>query len=106
MEAAQLLLTPVPVDVFINQILSTINNAFEVKQRKEFEEKLLSATETCKIFTPNISKSTLHQWTDQGLIPVYRIGGRIFYKYSEVLESAQRIKKFDRNKLLAEWSEK
>lgn len=106
MEAAQVLLTPVPVDYFTELIKATINNAFEIKQRKEFEEKLLSATETCKIFTPHISKSTLHQWTDQGLIPVYRIGGRIFYKYSEVLESAQRIKKFDRNKLLSEWSKK
>lgn len=106
MDTPQILLTPVPVNDFTELIKATINHAFETKQRKEFEEKLLSATETCKIFTPHISKSTLHQWTDQGLIPVYRIGGRIFYKYSEVLESAQRIKKFDRNKFITEWSKK
>lgn len=101
MEANQVLLTPIPVDVFMNQILSTINHAFETKQRKEFEEKLLTAAEACKIFSPAIAKSTLHQWTAQGLIPVHRLGGRIFYKYSEIIESAKRIRKYDRDKQLA-----
>lgn len=106
MDTPQILLTPVPVNDFTELIKATINHAFETKQRKEFEEKLLTAVEACKIFVPAIAKSTLHQWTAQGLIPVYRIGGRIFYKYSEIIDSAQRIKKFDRNKFIAEWSEK
>jgi hypothetical protein len=101
METNQVLLTPIPVDVFINQILSTINHAFETKQRKEFEEKLLTAVEACKVFVPAIAKSTLHQWTAQGLIPVHRIGGRIFYKYSEIIEAAKRVRKYDRDKQVA-----
>lgn len=101
METNQVVLTPVPVDTFISQILTAINNAFETKQRKEFEEKLFSAADACKLFSPAIAKSTLHQWTAEGLIPVYRIGGRIFYKYSEVIEAAKRIKKYDRDKTAA-----
>lgn len=98
MDTSQILLTPVPVQSMIDQIIAAINNAFETKQRLEFEEKLLTATETCKIFIPQIAKSTLSQWTTQGLIPVHRIGGRIFYKYSEVIDAAKRVRKYDRSK--------
>ncbi|HMK03691.1 MAG TPA: helix-turn-helix domain-containing protein [Ferruginibacter sp.] len=58
------------------------------------EEKLLSPAETCKMFQPSISKVTLASWTKQGLINDHRIGGRVYYKQSEILSSLQTLKKY------------
>lgn len=59
----------------------------EVLQEKE--EKLLSPAEVCKKFEPAISKTTLASWTKQGYLTEYRIGGRVFYKMSEVFKKAK-----------------
>jgi len=58
------------------------------------EEKLLSPAEKCKMFQPSISKVTLASWTKQGLINDHRIGGRVYYKQSEILSSLQTLKKY------------
>lgn len=44
--------------------------------------------------------TSLHEWTKQGLIPAYRMGGRVYYNYAEVIDSAKRIRKYDRDKAL------
>jgi hypothetical protein len=98
MKTNQVLLTSIPLDFLLEKITEIVNAAVEKKQQSDREAKLYSAAEACKLFSPTIAKSTLHQWTAEGLIPVHRIGGRIFYKYSEVIESAKRIKKYDRDK--------
>jgi len=63
----------------------------------EKEEKLLSPAKACKIFEPNISKTTLTSWTKQGLIVDHRIGGRVYYKLSEILEKSNTLKKYKYN---------
>lgn len=65
-----------------------------VKLQTDKVEKLLSPAETCKIFQPKISKTTLKSWTDQGLLSDHRIGGRVFYKLSEVLEKSKTLKRY------------
>jgi hypothetical protein len=64
----------------------------EVLQEKE--EKLLSPAEVCKKFVPAISKTTLAAWTKQGILTDYRIGGRVYYKMTEVVKSVKNLKKY------------
>lgn len=67
----------------------------EVKYLKDEQpEKLLSPAETCKMFQPPISKVTLSSWTAKGLLQDYRIGGRVFYKQSEILEKLTVLKRY------------
>ena len=67
----------------------------EVKKVKDDQpERLLSPAETCKMFQPAISKVTLASWTSQGKLQNHRIGGRVFYKASEVLASLETLKKY------------
>lgn len=76
----------------------------EVKQEEkgpEQTEELLSPAQAVKIFNPAISKVSLHRWTKEGLIPVHRIRGRVWYKRSEVIAAALTIKKYGRDKLPA-----
>lgn len=58
------------------------------------EEKLLSPADACKLFQPPITKPTLNSWTKQGLIPDHRIGGRVYYKQSDIIASLATLKKY------------
>lgn len=97
----QVVLLPIPLEELLSKVTNIVTAAIADKDKKDFQEKLLSATEACKIFNPVISKVTLHRWTKDGLIPTHRVGGRIYYKHSEVIEAAKAVKKYDRNKTAA-----
>jgi hypothetical protein len=93
---ANILLSPINVDVLLDKLTSRFAEIIELKQKSELAEKLLSPAETCKLFQPNISKVTLHKWTKDGRLQEHRIGSRVFYKYSEVLASLQTLKKYQK----------
>ena len=75
-------------------VRNIVKEEFEAYYRSIISEKLLSPSEVCKLFDPNISKVTLANWTTQGRLKKYSLGGRVFYKYSEVMESLKTIKKY------------
>ncbi len=58
------------------------------------EEKLISPAEACKLFKPAITKATLTSWTKQGFLQEHRIGGRVFYRQSEILASTITLGKY------------
>lgn len=70
--------------------------------KKDEQDGYISITEATKVFSPPISKWTLHRWKKLGLVPSHRFGGRIYYKRSEILAAADKLKKFDRNKIAPE----
>ena len=83
----------------VNELLEQLRAVVreEIKQAatwKQPEEKLLSPAQTVKVFVPAISKSTLHNWTEQGLLQAHYIGSRKFYRLSEILEKAQTLHKY------------
>lgn len=93
MIGGQIILNTISADQLADIIKPLIVEAIrEVLQEKE--EKLLSPAEVCKKFEPAISKTTLALWTRQGLLTDYRIGGRVFYKMSEVFDKARTIGKY------------
>lgn len=98
MNNEQIILIPITVDELLNRIKAIMSEVLKEKHEEVLRARLLSPAETCKLFSPTISKVTLYEWTKQGLIPSYRIGGRVYYNYAEVIESAKRIRKFDRDK--------
>jgi len=75
---------------------STIQSLLEETSRAN--ELLITGNEACQCFVPAISRLTLRNWTDAGKVKSYRIGGRVYYKRSEVIESAKHLKKFDYKK--------
>lgn len=80
----------------IKEAIAELNNQDQQPQSDEF----LSIAAAVKLFNPAISKVTLHRWKKEGVIPAYRMGGRIYYKRSEVMAAAQNVRKYDRNRLL------
>jgi len=79
-------------------IENSLNKILQAQQKQQLGETLLSPAKTCKLFDPEISKVTLTAWTKQGLLNDYRIGGKIFYKYSEIIEAAKHLKRYQAHK--------
>ena len=89
----QIILTPVPLNDLIQQIRNVVNEVITSKSQGE-EEQLISSEEACNVFKPKISRPTLASWSDQGLLKAYRLGGRVWYKHSEIIAAASQIKKY------------
>jgi hypothetical protein len=84
-------LVVLPLDELIAHLRVVIREEIKAEQQ-EADQKLISPAAACKLFEPQISKPTLASWTKKGLLTMYRISGRTFYKQSEVLESAITFK--------------
>ena len=82
----------VPIEDLLQKIRAIVKE--EMKHEEKQEEKLLSTAEACKLFQPAISRVTLHKWTSDGHLKRYDIGSRVYYKKSEILESAKSLKKY------------
>ena len=90
----QLILSQIPVNEILEGLRQIVREEIKSEKQAGLQEKLLSPSETCKLFQPNISKVTLANWSEQGLLKKHSLGGRIFYKYSEILESLKTLKKY------------
>jgi len=51
--------------------------------KKQKQPCILSRADAAKLLS--ISLVTLRNWTTQGLIPSYQLGGRVYYKQKELL---------------------
>jgi excisionase family DNA binding protein len=80
---------------FKNEILSEIKNIFSgfanTLQTND-SDKLLTREETAKMLS--ISLVTLWDWTNKNILQAYRIGKKVRYKKSEVLEALQKRNNF------------
>jgi len=98
MLSSSTVLTAVPLDQAIREVFDIMMPVIEQKIKaalsQEVGERLLSPAETCKVFKPAITKQTLANWTSEGRLIMYRIGGRTFYRQSEVVESAKTLKRY------------
>jgi hypothetical protein len=88
------ILSPITLDLLSAAIREIVRSELHSKGSEDANERLLSPAETCKLFQPNISKVTLHTWAKAGRIRNQRIGGRIYYKLSDIMESRKSLKKY------------
>ncbi len=81
---------------FKNEIISEIKNIFNgfanTLQTND-NDILLTREETSKLLS--VSLVTLWDWTRKDIIPAYRIGNKVRYKKSEVINALQQMNKFN-----------
>ncbi len=92
--AQQIVLSPIPLNLLMQSLRKVIREEIIAENVKAHMEKLLSPAETCKMFSPPISKPTLVQWTRKGFLQEHRISGRVFYKMTEILASLKTLKRY------------
>lgn len=80
--------TPQELTDLINEALKdrfkelyTKIQGIDPKSEKEF----LTRKETQALF--NVSSVTIHEWQKNGILKVYKMGNRSYFKYSELLET-------------------
>ena len=56
----------------------------------EAPDRYLSGEETQKLLG-GVSSVSLWEWRRKGIIQGYRIGNKVFYKYSELMQCGKRI---------------
>lgn len=91
-----IILTPVPVKDLMALFRSIVKEEM-IANAKHEEEKLISGAEACKVFSPAISIVTLGKWVADGRIKSHRVGGRVYYRSSEIIEAATTIRKYSKN---------
>lgn len=69
--------------------LDTLTNALNGQSRHETtspsDEKLITRTEAAQML--GVTLPTVIDWGKKGILKFYRIGNRVRYKYSEVMEA-------------------
>ncbi len=90
----KVILTPVPMDEFLNSIREVIREEVKRETSEEGREALISQKEACKLFNPAISLTTIIKWGKDGVLNPRKVGGRVYYTRAEILEAAKTIKKY------------
>lgn len=81
----------------IPEIRKIIQDEIRAMLKEDLKEKYISPDVVCAMFDPKIARGTLYNWEKDGRINSYLIGGRRLYKYSEVIEAVEKLKKYTRN---------
>lgn len=87
----QVILTQVPVIELINSFREIVREEIKAEMAAKENEKLLTATETAAFF--KISRPTLQAHTEKGLLTAHYFGGKVYYKYSEIMQSLDKVKR-------------
>ena len=81
---------------FKNEILNGISimlQSLTSSLQNSDKDTLLTREETAKMLS--ISLTTLWDYTRKDIIPAYRIGSKVRYKKSDILEALQKKNKFN-----------
>lgn len=66
--------------------LQELRNHFQPKEPTEY----LTRNEVAELLKINLS--SVHNWTKKGILTSYQIGGRVYYKRSEIDNSIDELK--------------
>ena len=89
-----IIFTQVPVKDLIEQIRVVVRAEIKAEHQREAKDTLVSPAQACEMFTPKISLVTLSKWTKDGLIPSQKIGGRVWYKQSDLLSAGTKLRRY------------
>ncbi|MBK7799210.1 MAG: helix-turn-helix domain-containing protein [Saprospiraceae bacterium] len=85
-----IVLTQDQLNEMLENVVSKVETIIKNSQRKEVTSKeWLTANEVCAIL--KISQTTLHDWSNKGIIIKHRIGDRIRFRHDEIQESLLRM---------------
>jgi excisionase family DNA binding protein len=84
------ILTPLTIEQLQSFINDAVKSGIEQTQpTQSTTPKLLTRKQVCDLLS--ITPPTLHEWTRNGTISAYKVGTRVRYKESEVIQTLQRI---------------
>ena len=89
---AIILLSPVSITSLMEGVRDIIRAELRQQQTTDLQEKLLTAKEAADLL--RVSLVTLWQWEKNGRIAKYSMGGRTYFKYSELMAGLDTLKRY------------
>ena len=74
----------------IDSLTNALNEKNEEQKKEANDENFIKRVEVAKIL--RVTLQNIKDWTNKGLITAYRIGNRIRYKQSEILQTISNNK--------------
>jgi excisionase family DNA binding protein len=99
---ATMILTPVPIGDLMQQVRDIVRAELESHKRADLKEKLLTPQETAELL--RVSLVTLWQWEKDGRISKHKIGGRVYFKYDQIISSLETLKRYRKPTMVKEGS--
>ncbi|PTT77197.1 MULTISPECIES: helix-turn-helix domain-containing protein [unclassified Chryseobacterium] len=69
----------------IDNLTHALNGSLATKPVEPASEKLITRIEVAKML--GVTLPTVYDWTKKGIITAYRIGNRVRYKESEIMQT-------------------
>lgn len=79
----------ISAETLLGQIKKVVKELIPQPQPQTTTDRLLTRKEVCKML--QVSLVTIHNWTKAGILNPYRIGNKLRFKESEVLEALQSV---------------
>lgn len=86
------LLTPAELRELIKDVVSQCLEEKLPAAETVKEDQLLSISEVADFFS--VTLVTIHAWSKSGLLKKYRIGSKVYFKKSEMIESLKKGKHY------------
>ena len=96
---ANILLSPIPIADLMAQMRVIVRDELKQQQVADLAEKLLTAKEAADLL--RVSTVTLWQWQKDGRIIKHAMGGRTYFKYSEIMAGLEKLKRSSRSGIKA-----
>ena len=93
-QLSPVILSTVPLPELVNIFRSIIRDELQGIKSEETNEKLLNVKEVQKLL--QISRTTVANWTNSDKLVAHSVGGKKYYKYSEIMASIDKIKSYSR----------
>lgn len=93
MTDTSIVLTPVPLETLEQRFAEVVRREIAAHAAKEPEppsDELLTRKEAAQLLS--VSLPTLHEYTQRGLLPAYRLGSRVRYKKTELIAALQQMR--------------
>ncbi len=88
-----ILLTPVPLDQLEQRIAEVVRKELKAhgpRDQPTLPDELLSRKAAAAVL--GVSLPTLHEYTQRGVLPAYRLGSRVRYKRAELIAALETIR--------------
>ncbi len=83
----------ITAETLIGQIKEVVKDLMPTPHPQTQTDRLITRKEVCQLL--QISLVTVHNWTKKGILNPYRIGNKLRFKKSEVLEALQSVNSKD-----------
>lgn len=92
----KLILSPIELEAFMEAFRVIVRDELQHQHQSEKSDELLTAKEAAAML--KISLVTLWQWVKDGRLKKHIMGGRAYYKHSEIMAGIDTLQRYEKPK--------